>query len=464
MTPLANEGNICGVLDRDRWRFVTVILGLACLLVSCETGGGSGGSAFPLKVSLDNRYLIDQNDDPFLLIGDAPQALMVNASLKEARLLLADRASRGFNTVWIMLLCNDYSGGRADSSTYDGLKPFTRTGDLSTPDEAYFSRCDEVLRAAASEGLLVLLDPIDTGGFLEMMRANGETKCRDYGRFLGDRYKGFDNILWMSGSDFQTWRDPGDDALVRAVASGIREADTRHIQTVELDYYSSLSTDDPSWSGLISLNAAYTYYPTYAEVLDGYDRVPTVPVFLVEADYELENGTDAERLRRQEYWSLLAGACGHVYGNDYVWPLKTGWQSHLSSTGAREFGYCRELFASLPWQTLVPDRSHALVTSGYGTYFSDGPPHTSISENDYVQAAMTPDGRLGLVYVPSARTFRVDLIRLSGAVTARWYDPTAGSYRTIDGSPFANTASRSFTTPGTHADGASDWVLVLEVR
>ena len=33
---------------------------------------------------------------------------------------------------------------------------------------------------------------------------------------------------------------------------------------------------------------------------------------------------------------------------------------------------------------------------------------------------------------------------------------------TIDGSPFANTSSRSFTTPGTHADGASDWVLVLE--
>jgi hypothetical protein len=450
------------MLGWNRRRFETIVLGLTCLLVSCGTGGGAGGSAFPLKVSPDNRYLVDQNDDPFLLIGDAPQALMVNALPSEARLLLANRASNGFNTVWIMLLCNDYSGGRADSSTVDGLKPFTRTGDLSTPNEAYFSRCDEVIRAAASEGLLVLLDPIDTGGFLDMMRANGETKCLAYGRFLGTRYKGFDNILWMSGSDFQTWRDAGDDALVRAVASGIREADARHIQTVELDYYSSLSTDDPSWSGIISLNAAYTYYPTYAEVLAGYDRIPTVPVFLVEADYELENDAGPERLRRQEYWSLLSGACGHVFGNEFVWPLLSGWQSHLDSTGVKELGYCRSLLRSRPWHTLVPDQGHALVTAGTGTFSSGGTPHTSISENNYVTAAATPDGRLGLVYVPSTRTITVDLTVMSGPVTARWYDPTAGTYRTIDGSPFANSSSQSFSTPGTHSDGASDWVLVLE--
>src|SRR5512140_1064202 len=205
-------------MGHDMRRFNTVLLGLTCLLVSCGTGGGgTTGSAYPLKISLDNRYLVDQNNDPFLMIGDAPQALIVNASLSEAKLLLANRASHGFNTVWVMLLCNDYSGGRADSSTIDGLKPFARAGDLSTPNEAYFARCDEVIRAAAAQGLNVLLDPIDAGGFIDLMRANGETKCLDYGRFLGNRYRGFDNILWMSGSDFQTWRDPGDDALVRAV-------------------------------------------------------------------------------------------------------------------------------------------------------------------------------------------------------------------------------------------------------
>jgi hypothetical protein len=444
-------------------RIGTVVVGLACFFISCGTREASPtGSAFPLKAGPGGRYVVDQNDNPFLMIGDAPQALMVNASLSDAKLLLANRASHGFNTVWIMLICNDYSGGRADGSTLDGLKPFTQSGDLSTPNEAYFARCDEVIRAADSQGLVVLLDPIDTGGFLDVMRANGVAKCTDYGRFLGNRYKGFDNIIWMSGSDFQTWRDAGDDALVKATASGIREADPRHIQTVELDYDVSSSIDDPRWLDIVSLDAAYTYYPTYAEVLKGYNWTPAMPVFLVEADYELENGADPERLRRQEYWSLLAGACGYIYGHDSIWPLKTGWKSHLDSTGAREFGYCRNLFSSRPWYQLVPDRSHALVTAGYGTFFSSGSPHSSTSENDYVTAASTADGHLGLIYIPSARAITVDLTRMGSAVTARWYDPTTGSYLAIDGSPFANTTSRTFAPPGTHQDGGSDWILVLE--
>src|SRR4029450_2704658 len=33
---------------------------------------------FPLKVSPNGRYLIDQNNKPFLVAGESPQALMVN--------------------------------------------------------------------------------------------------------------------------------------------------------------------------------------------------------------------------------------------------------------------------------------------------------------------------------------------------------------------------------------------------
>ena len=53
--------------------------------------------------------------------------------------------------------------------------------------------------------------------------------------------------------------------------------------------------------------------------------------------------------------------------------------------------------------------------------------------------------------------------KLSGTVTARWYDPTAGTFTDISGSPFANSGSHNFTTPGNNADGDEDWVLVLEL-
>jgi hypothetical protein len=268
-----------------RTRPLLILLALIILSAACSTGdGGSSGSVYPLTVGPTGRYLVDQSGEPFLIIGDAPQALMINASVSEARSLLANRASHGFNSVWIMLICNAYSGGRSDASTFDGLVPFTIPGDLATPNEAYFDRCDQILQAAADQGLNVILDPADTGGFMAMLRANGLAKCREYGRYLGDRYKSFDNIIWMSGSDFQSWRTATDNELVKAIADGIRENDTRHLHTLELDYFVSSSLDSSLWTGLVTLNAAYTYYPPYAEVLKDYNRAPAVPVFLIESD------------------------------------------------------------------------------------------------------------------------------------------------------------------------------------
>jgi Protein of unknown function (DUF4038)/Putative collagen-binding domain of a collagenase len=268
----------------------------------------------------------------------------------------------------------------------------------------------------------------------------------------------------MSGSDFQSWMTDANNEAVKAVADGIRETDTRHIHTLQLDYFVSSSLDNTLWSGLVTLNAAYTYYPAYAEVLKDYNRTPVVPVFLIESDYELENGADSERLRRQEYWSLLSGACGYVFGNGYVWPMRDGWKNNLNTTGVIEFGYCHGLFKPRPWHSLVPDQNHTLVTAGYGTFWSGGTPSSGISENDYVTAASSPDGKLALVYIPTGRLITVNLARLSGPITARWYDPTTGNYQSIAGSPFPNTGTRDFTTPGVHADGAGDWVLVLEVQ
>ena len=49
------------------------------------------------------------------------------------------------------------------------------------------------------------------------------------------------------------------------------------------------SLDDPSWAPLIELNASYTYYPTYAQVLADYNRPSALPTFMVEANYEFEH-------------------------------------------------------------------------------------------------------------------------------------------------------------------------------
>src|SRR5262245_20593306 len=46
--------------------------------------------AFPLKASANNRYLVDQNNVPFLMVGDSPQALIGNLSPMEAAFFMAN--------------------------------------------------------------------------------------------------------------------------------------------------------------------------------------------------------------------------------------------------------------------------------------------------------------------------------------------------------------------------------------
>ena len=105
-----------------------------------------------------------------------------------------------------------------------------------------------------------------------------------------------------------------------SVALGIKDEDPNHLQTMELNYQASCSLDDPNWAPIVGLNLAYTYYATYAEVLHGYNQSPTMPVFMGEANYEYETNNDEDGgsphvLRMQEYWTMLSGAAGQLYGN-----------------------------------------------------------------------------------------------------------------------------------------------------
>lgn len=405
---------------------------------------------FPIKASANKRYLVDQNNVPFLITGDSPQALIGNVSLADAEIFLANRKAAGFNTLWINLVCNNYTGCFADGSTYDLIRPFTDRDDISTINEAYFARADAMLSLARQYGFLVILDPIETGGFMPVLRTSGLAKARVYGRFVGNRYKNFDNIIWMSGNDFTDWTTPSDDALAREVALGIKEVDTRHIHTIELNAIHSASLYDPTWAPIISLDAAYTLYPTYILVLQEYNRANFAPIFLVEANYEFEQnfrdlGTPFV-LRHQEYWSLLSGAAaGHLYGNLYTWQFLPDWRTKMDTPGSKQTAYVKDLFEPRKWYNLVPDQEHTVLTAGFGLNDDS----VRITDNTYATAARTPDGSLVVAYLPTLRTVTIDLSKLSNTVNARWYDPSNGTYTSIAGSPFIQQHGQQ----GIHAAG-----------
>jgi hypothetical protein len=342
--------------------------------------------------------------------------------------------------------------------------------------------------------MVVILDPIQTTGWLRILRGNGVANAYKYGQYLGKRYRDLPNIIWMYGNDFQSWQDSDDDALVRAVARGIRDTDPNHLHTVELNFLTSGSLDDPSWQSLVDLSAAYTYFPTYAQILTEYNRADHKPVFLAEANYEFEHnaetdGGTTQNLQRQEYWTMLSGAAGQLYGAR-AWRFDKGWETELDTRGVVELGNMSKLFAHRRLYDLVPDQTHAVTTSGYdpvseyvGTlaaYLGSYRVHTvvqrlfskfkrfthfgSIPTNAYAATARTADGSLVIGYLPTNRPITIDMSKLAAPATARWYDPTNATYRPAAKSSLANTGISRFSPPGTNSAGDDDWVLVVETN
>jgi hypothetical protein len=441
---------------------------------------GACTATYPLRADPSNRYLVTPCGVPFLVAGDSPQCLSANLSPANMDAYFAARAAQGFNAAWVNLLCNTYTGGRADASTYDGITPFAgHSDDVTHPNAAYFTRMDTMVAKAAAHGIVLFLDPMETGGFLSYMQAAGASALRTYGQFLGGRYRSAANVVWMSGNDYSP--TSSNDTLVKAIALGIQDvAGAVQIQTLQTDWPAAPSTlDDSAYQPpFCSINLSYTYNPTYALIFHDYDRTPHLPNVMVEANYEGENNeggphlTNAHDVRTQYYWSNLSGASGSFYGNHWeVFLLDNStWSSRITGDqGAPQMLYVQQVFGAVRWWQLVPDEAHAVMTAGMGSDCMastepQGGRSPNAQDNGCAVAARTPDGTLIMAYMPTPRTITIDMTGLAGRASARWFDPTTGAYQTVAGSPFANAGSRGFTPPvGNHADSYADWVLVLSV-
>jgi hypothetical protein len=294
--------------------------------------------------------------------------------------------------------------------------------------------------------------------------ANGSVRCRQYGQFLGNYFKTFRNLIWITGNDFQGWEIATNNEVILSIGQGILDSDSSRLQTVQLNYPTSQSYYNVDWRSLIGLNGVYTYYVTYNETLAAWNT-NTMPVILLESNYEYEYywgaGGTPNNLRRQEYWSMLSGAlAGYMSGSYLFWGPHSDWTNYLGeTTGLAHLKHWNRLFTNVLWYSLIPDQDHAVATAGYGTKATGA---TYSEDSDYVTTARSADGKLVVSYLPVNATLTIDMTKLAGTTTARWYDPTAGTYSTVSGSPFANTGTHNFTPTGNNSAGDADWVLLLE--
>jgi hypothetical protein len=399
---------------------------------------------YPIRLGPDHRHVIDQSGNPFLIQGDSPWSLISGLTKEEAEQYLEDRRIKGFNSIIVNLIEHKFRG---PVNRY-GDGPFTTPRDFTTPNEKYFEHADWVIRKAGEKGIQVFLAPIYLGyigtdeGWIEEALENGPEKCHAWGRYLGKRYRDFDNLVWLMGGDRNPEKARQD---VDAVASGIKEFDQRHLFTAHCHPENS-AVDQFRTDGWLDLNDTYTYGIVHKKLLGDYDREPAMPFILTESTYEGEHNASLVQIRRQAYWALLCGATGQFMGNRPIWLFDPGWQAALKSVGAQDMTRLKALFTSRSWYELIPDQKHEVVVDGLGEF----------NGLDYLAAARTGDGGTLIAYLPSSRTFTVDLTKLAGTnVQVWWYNPRTGEAG--GGGVFTTNTKRQFTPP---AEG--DWVLVLD--
>src|SRR5690606_7662212 len=153
------------------------------------------------QIAENKRFIVHQDGTPFFFFADTAWQLFHRLTREEIESYFQNRANKGYTVIQSVILAE-----------LDGLQTPNRYGvtplldeNPETPNELWFDWIDEVVRMAEKHGLYIALVPT-WGDKVEKKWGVGPEifnieNAFQFGRFLGNRYKEFSNIIWMNGGD-----------------------------------------------------------------------------------------------------------------------------------------------------------------------------------------------------------------------------------------------------------------------
>lgn len=405
-------------------------------LASCVL---AGEPVYPVKVSPNGRYFVDQKGQPVFWLGTTQWNLFREYKVEDARTIVEKTKSHGFAFAQVMLL----GVGDGTKANVYGEKPLASVDPL-TPNEGYFRNVDAVLRIARENNFLISLTLYHQG----WRRLITETNARGWAQGLARRYKDVPHIVWSMTPEAKAEFTP----VLRELAAGLREGDGgRHLITFKPDPapFSSSFLHEERWLDYNGMQVWKSIELIYPMVTKDYNLKPVKPVLMGEGAYEAgsEYGFEVTPLwvRRQAYYSFFTGG-HHTYGHNDSWRVLPTWRKALDAPGAVQMGVLKKIFlARDEWWYLVPDQS--LFASGGNT------------KGDVLNlAARHKDGKWIMAYLAAKASFSItmDKCTAAGQVKASWINPRTGDVTAAG--VFPNTGVQAFSTP----EGWEDALLVLE--
>lgn len=396
-----------------------------------------------LKVADDRRHLATVDGKPFFLLGDTAWELFHRLTREEAELYLKNRADKGFNTILAVALA-EYE---FDQPNAYGELPL-ENNDPTKPRDAYFQHVDWIVNKAESLGLYTAMLPTwgdkwnkKWGKGPEIFTAeNAATYCE----WLAKRYKD-KPIIWILGGDRPVENDTHR-AIIRAMAAGLKKGDGgRHLITYHpkgganssdywpdepwLDFHMFQSGHSHRAKPNYDMNAKNLALPALKPTLDGEPCYEDHPVRSLMKDKKPTEWFDDYDVRRAAWWSVLSGACGHVYGTHSVWQFhdldkrkqqtdaRTPWQKAIDLPGATQMGMMKKFIEGLDWTKLRRDDSLIRLTAD------------ETKADNKPMAAVAEDGSFAVVYVPKTMrdgVFFNGLEQMHGVPEASAIDPATG--------------------------------------
>lgn len=432
-----------------------------------------------LMVSKNGRYLQHENGSPFFWLGDTAWLMFQRLSRDEVKQYFEDRKGKGFNVIQCIFYqsYNDYN--IYSDAAYVGkdiTKPHHTHGNDPNNAEQYdfWDHVDYMVEVAAQYGIYLAIAP--TWGQLVLRdKSITNEKAELFAAHLANHFKDKPNIIWINGGSAKCEVNTD---IWETIGNTIKKNDPNHIITFHPfgRTSSSSSFNNSSWLDVNMFTSGHRNYSQddtqkkYGEdnwryVLDDLSKAPLKPTLDGEPSYEavhqgLHDHTQsvwtASDVRRYAYWSVFAGACGHVYGQNSVRQVykegenkpesgaKDSFFDALEDSGSFEMQHVKNLILSRPFFDRLNDQS--AVTGDEG--------------ERYDRVLVTRGNDFLMAYTYSGREFTIQMGKISGTkVRGWWYNPRTGKATQIGS--YTNKGSVTFNPPGEKKNG-NDWILVLD--
>ncbi len=397
-----------------------------------------------LRVSADAHFLETTNGRPFFWLADTGWELFHRLTFEEIVQYLNDRHRKGFNVIQAVVLAEH--DGLTKANRYSQQPLFQN--DPLKPNAKYFQLIDTTIRMAAKIDMFVALLPT-WGDKVSKEWGKGpvvfnERNAYLYGKWLGNRYRNDENIIWMLGGDRKPVKDSTDfKPIWRAMARGIQEAtDYKAFITYHISGGESTSKylHNEPWLNMNTMQSGHGSghdVPVWRWIDHDFNLPSPKPTLDAEPNYEDHPVDPWPRwdekkgyfndydVRKQSYRSVFAGGCGVTYGHHGVWQFYSereepithadwSWTAGLDRPGAYHVGYLRKIMESRPLHGRRYDAK--MIVEGQ-----------SQKNAEFITAFRGLDNNFAMIYMPVGKVIKIDTRFMKSSDIKIWFvDPRIG--------------------------------------